>query len=123
MEFSDVCIFTENVIEMAEYYEEIFDVEADKDKIHSVLKAGGLTIAFYDKNHAESVMGFDFSESGNGMTYIGFNVNDLDEVYKRLKVLDITKITKPKIWPWGAKSFNFTDLDGNRIMFRSWIED
>lgn len=123
MKFTDVCIFTERVMEMAEFYEKIFEVEADKDKIHSVLNTEDLTITFYDKSHAESLMGFDFAESGNGMTYIGFNVNDVDDEYKSLKILDIARITKPKVWPWGAKSFNLIDIDGNRIMFRSWIED
>lgn len=68
-------------------------------------------------------MGFDFTESGNGMTYIGFNVNDVDKEYTRLKILNIDGMTTPTIWPWGAKSFNIKDVDGNRIMFRSWIDD
>lgn len=120
MKFTDVCIFTEHVIEMVEFYERVFETETDKDTIHTVLTIDGLTIAFYDKNHAKSVMGFDFSDSGNGMTYIGFNVDNVDEEYSRLKKLGIDSISTPTLWPWGAKSFNFKDIDGNRIMFRSW---
>ncbi len=123
MKFTDVCIFTENVIEMVNFYEKVFDVEGEKDEIHSVLNAKGLSIAFYDKHHAESLMGFDFSDSGNGMTYIGFNVDNVDDEYVRLKKLGLDSISEPKLWPWGAKSFNLTDTEGNRIMFRSWPAD
>ncbi len=97
-------------------------VKAEGDEIHSVLKTKNLTITFYDKNDAESLMEFDFSDSGNGMTYIGFNVENVDDEYTRLKKLNIDSISEAKVWPWGAKSFNFKDIDGNRIMFRSWLE-
>lgn len=123
MKFTDVCIFTENVIELVEFYEKVFEVEAEKDEIHSVLNANGLTIAFYDKRHAESLMGFDFSDSGNGMSYIGFNVDNVDHEYNRLKNIGIESMSMPTLWSWGAKSFNLKDIEGNRIMFRSWITD
>jgi len=123
MKFTDVCIFTERVNEMIKFYEQIFDAKAEGDDIHSVLKTKDLTIAFYDKSNAESLMGFDFSDSGNGMTYIGFNVENVDDEYTRLKELGITSISEPKLWAWGAKSFNFKDIDGNRIMFRTWFDE
>lgn len=66
-------------------------------------------------------MAYDFANSGAGMTYIGFNVDDTDAEYERVKQIEnITSITEPKLWPWGAKSFRFGDPDGNMIVFRSW---
>lgn len=121
MKFTDVCIFIENMNEMVEFYEKVFEIEADKDQVHSVLNIHGLTIALYDKKHAEDVMSFDFSDSGHGMNYIGFNVEDIDKEYFRLKDLNIIKMSEPTRWPWGAKSFNIIDPEGNRIMLRSNI--
>jgi len=123
MKFTDVCIFTENVIKLAEFYEKIFNVKADKDKIHTVLELDDLSITFYDRKHAESLMKFDFSESGHGMNYIGFNVDNVDDEYIRLKKLGILNMSEPTLWPWGAKSFNLSDIEGNRIMFRSYSEE
>lgn len=122
MKFTDVCIFIENMSEMVDFYEKVFQIQADKDKVHSVLQIHGLTVALYDKKHAEEVMSFDFSDSGHGMNYIGFNVKDLDAEYKRLCDLDIDNMSEPTLWPWGAKSFNILDPEGNRIMLRSYIE-
>ncbi len=120
MVFTDVCIITDKVLDVADFYEKIFNVKAEGDSIHSFIKAAGLGIVIYSKNAAETEMGFDFSDSGNGMTYIGYNVDDVDKEYERIKSLDISDVTVPHLWPWGAKSFNFKDIEGNRIVFRSW---
>lgn len=123
MVFTDICLFADNVLELISFYEKVFEVEGEKDEIHSALSIKGLTITFYNKSHAESIMGFNFSDSGSGMTYIGFNVDDVDREYDRLKRLGLDTLSQPTLWPWGAKSFNFLDIEGNRIVFRSWPAD
>jgi predicted enzyme related to lactoylglutathione lyase len=120
MIFTEICLMTKNVPDLVRFYETIFNTKAEGDSTHSFISAAGLGIAIYDINAAETVMGFDFTGTGTGMFTIGFNVDDVDAEHTRIKSLDICGITEPQLWPWGAKSFRFTDPDGNIIIFRSW---
>ena len=104
MKFTDICIITKNVLDVAKFYETIFNSKAEGDNIHSFINAAGLGIAIYDKNAAETVMGFDFSNN-TGLITIGFDVDDVDVEYERIKALNINSTTEPQLWPWGAKSF------------------
>ncbi|WP_055668577.1 VOC family protein [Desnuesiella massiliensis] len=119
MKFADICIITNNVLDVAEFYETVFSTKAEGDNIHSFINAAGLGIAIYDKNEAEKVMGFDFSNTGTGLITINFNVDDIEAEYERIKALNINGTTEPHLWPWGAKSFRFKDIEGNIIVFRS----
>lgn len=120
MKFTDISIITENVLDVAKFYETVFNSKAEGDNIHSVINVAGLRIAIYDKREAETVMGLNFSNTGTGLMTIGFDVDDVDAEYERIKALNINSATEPQIWPWGAKSFRFKDTEGNVIFFRSW---
>ena len=119
MKFSDICIITENVPEVVSFYEAIFCTKAEGDHIHSVVQAEGLGVAIYDKSDAERLMGFDFSNTGTGLMTIGFNVEDADAEYERIRALKVNGLTEPQLWPWGAKSFRFKDPEGNVLVLRS----
>lgn len=121
MKFTDICLVTKDVPAMVSFYETVFNVKADGDSIHSVVTAGGLSIAIYSKAAAETDMGFDFTGAGSGFLFIGFNVEDVDVQYVRIKRLSICNPTEPRVWPWGAKSFHFKDPDGNFITIRSMM--
>lgn len=122
MEFLDICIITEDVPRLVKFYEVVFRTKAEGDKIHSALTTNGAGIAIYSKNAAETDMSFDFSQFwGSGNITIGYNVDDVDREYERLKALKVDFITSPTDWPWGARSMHFRDPDGNMICFRSFI--
>lgn len=78
MEFTDICIITEDVLRVVEFYEKIFDCKAEGDSVHSFIRAHGLGIAIYDKNTAMNDMGFEFNNTGTGLITIGYNVKDVD---------------------------------------------
>ena len=123
MQFTDICFFSDNVSELASFYEKLFEVKAEVDSVHRFVKAYGLSIAIYSKTAAENEMNFELSDCGRGLSYTGFNCDDADNEYKRIKALNICEPTEPKVWPWGAKSFHFKDIDGNLIVVRSWPKE
>lgn len=123
MQFTDVCLFSENVRKLADFYEKLFDIKVDGDDVHCFVNASGLGIAIYSKTAAENEMNFDLSGCGRGLSYIGFNCEDADTEYQRIRTLNICNPTEPKVWPWGAKSFHFKDIDGNLIVVRSWPKE
>ncbi|SCZ10579.1 hypothetical protein [Alkaliphilus peptidifermentans] len=96
MQFSDICIISNNVLDLAKFYEVIFSTKAEGDNIHSIINVAGLVIAIYNKNEAEKVMGFDFSNTGTGLITIGFDIDNVDAEYERIKALNITSATEHK---------------------------
>lgn len=120
MKLSDICIITEDVPLLTQFYKSVLQVNADGDEIHATLIIGREGIAIYSKKAAETDMLFDFSKHwGSGNVTIGLNVDDVDKEYERLKSLNIKFITTPTTYPWGARSFHFRDPDGNIICFRT----
>jgi len=123
MIFSDICIITTDVKKIRAFYELIFNEKAEGDEIHSFIECGGLGLAIYNKTNAINDMGFNFENAGTGLLTIGFNVEDVTVEYQRILELNVNQLTKPVVWPWGAKSFNFRDPDGNIIVIRSLLND
>ena len=122
---SSVCLITEDVQRLAEFYEKVLQVKTEINDIHVNVPwaEGGFVI--YSKNAAENQMAFDFTEyNGTGKTIISFFVDNADDEYERLKSLDmnIEFITAPTTYPWGSRSMHFRDLDGNIIGFISQKE-
>lgn len=56
---------------------------------------------------------------GANNVIVGFNVDDLDSEYQRLLPLGAEMLNQPTTHPWGARSFQFKDPDGNILNFRS----
>ncbi len=124
MKLSDICIITEDVPLLTQFYEKVLQVKAIGDEIHASLGIGSEGIAIYSKKAAESDMQFDFSTFwGSGNFTIGLNVDDVDQEYERLKSLPVEFITTPTTYPWGARSVHFRDPDGNIICFRTILNN
>lgn len=68
----------------------------------------------------EKNLDFYYEFTGNASnTILSFNVDDLDVEYRRLISLGAEMINEPTTHPWGARSFQFKDPDGNILNFRS----
>jgi predicted enzyme related to lactoylglutathione lyase len=120
MKLSDICIITNNVKLLANFYEKVLELKSEGDEVHSSIAIGNEGIAIYSKDAAEKDMSFDFSKYwGSGNFTIGINVSDVDKEYERLKALNVEFVTYPVTYPWGARSFHFRDPDGNIICFRT----
>lgn len=122
LQFTDICLITNDVIKLRSFYVSLFGCKADGDDIHSIVHLSGLSIAIYNKGKAEAENpAMDYSSQGNDCFYIGFNCEDAETEYMRIKALGIGNPSKPVKWPWGAISFNLRDPDGNVIVIRSWL--
>jgi predicted enzyme related to lactoylglutathione lyase len=47
-------------------------------------------------------------------------VDDVDEAHKTLKEKGVQFVTEPKDQPWGARTAEFTDPDGNKFILESF---
>jgi len=118
--FTDVCFITNDVLRLRAFYETVFGVKAEGDEIHSGLSIDGLTFVFDHVDIADENPTFRFiSAGGANNVIVGFNVDDVDAEYQRLLPLGAQMLNEPKTHPWGARSFQFKDPDGNILNFRS----
>ncbi len=121
IQFTDVCFITEDVLRLRAFYEAIFGGTAEGNEVHSSLVAGGVTFTFdFVAPLQESSVFHYVSAGGANNVIVGFNVDDVDAEYKRLLPLGVEMLNQPTTHPWGARSFQFKDPDGNILNFRSW---
>jgi predicted enzyme related to lactoylglutathione lyase len=120
IKFTDVCFITNDVLRLRAFYEAVFGEKAEGDEIHSGISINGLTIVFDHVDIAEENQTFRYVEAGGANNVIiGFNVDDVDAEYNRLLPLGAVMLNEPTTHPWGARSFQFRDPDGNILNFRS----
>ena len=121
IKFTDVCYITNDVLKLRTFYEAVFGVKAEGDEWHSGLAATGLTFCFDNAPNLKGMPTFRYVEGGGANNVIaGFNVEDVDVEYERLLVLGAEILNQPTTHPWGARSFQFKDPDGNILNFRSF---
>jgi catechol 2,3-dioxygenase-like lactoylglutathione lyase family enzyme len=117
MKFVGICLITNNVPALADFYTKVLGVKAEGDDIHVELKTEGANISIFSVEGMERMAPTSMRGAGVGSFTIGFEVNDVDEEYDRLKTFDVDLIMLPTTHPWGSRSFWFRDPDGNIINF------
>ncbi len=121
IQFTDVCLITGDVLRLRTFYETVFNGTAEGDEIHSTLIAGGVAFTFDSVAPLQESSVFHYvSTGGANNVIIGFNVDDVDAEYKRLLPLGVEMLNQPTTHPWGARSFQFKDPEGNILNFRSF---
>ena len=124
IQFTDVCFITNDVIRLRSFYEAVFGGKAEGNEIHSGISTDGLTLVFDHVDIADENPTFCYVEAGGANNVIiGFNVEDVDAEYQRLLPLGVEMLNAPTTHPWGARSFQFRDPDGNILNFRSMVKE
>ncbi len=112
MKIGEVCIETNDVKRIADFYRMILGIEGESnDEVHQFIVEEETMLTIYNNGRNKS--------NSNDNISIAFTVDDVEEEYKKLKRLGVDIIDIPKVQPWGAKNMHFCDPDGNHIYFRS----
>jgi catechol 2,3-dioxygenase-like lactoylglutathione lyase family enzyme len=117
MKFTGICLITKNVPALVDFYTEALGVNAEGDDTHAELKTEGAQIAIFSVDGMESLAPLSMQAAGHGSFTIGFEVQDVDREYERLKALGVEFVKLPATHPWGARSVWFRDPDGNIVDF------
>lgn len=115
MRFSGICLITNNVPVLADFYHRVLGVRAEGDDVHVELNTEGGGIAIFSAEEMEKIAPGSMQGAGNGSFTIGFEVKDVDAEYERLKLLGVEFVLLPTTHPWGSRSTWFKDPDGNII--------
>jgi catechol 2,3-dioxygenase-like lactoylglutathione lyase family enzyme len=117
MKFVGICLVTDNVPVLADFYTKVLGVKAEGDDVHVELNTEGANISIFSAEGMESMAPLSMQGAGYGSFTIAFEVRDVDAEYERLKALDVEFVKLPKTHPWGCRSLWFRDPDGNIIDF------
>ena len=117
MKFSGICLITADVSALTRFYTKILGVKAEGNEVHAELKTEGANIAIFSAKGMEAMVPHSMEGAGYGSFTIGFEVENLDAEYQRLKAIGISILMPPTAHPWGSSSFWFKDPDGNIVDF------
>jgi len=113
MIIGEVCILTNDVIRLSNFYKTLFGiVNGCDDAIHQFIISEETTLTVYNDGVRR--------EATNNNICIAFTVDSVDDEFERLKSLGADIINPPTERPWGAKNMSFKDPDGNLVTFRSF---
>ena len=117
MEFTGICLITDDVAALARFYAQVTGATAEGDETHVELHTAGAGIAIFSVAGMEALAPHSMQGAGRGSLTISFRVQDADAEYERIKALGATFVKPPQTHPWGARSFWFRDPDGNIVNF------
>ena len=119
--FTDICLITKDVFRLCAFYEAVFGGKSEGDEIHSGLSIDTMFFSFDHSDTLRQNPAFQYVNTGGANNVvIGFNVEDVDLEYNRICALGAKLLNEPTTHPWGARSFQFKDPDGNILNFRSF---
>jgi predicted enzyme related to lactoylglutathione lyase len=120
-QFTDLCLISADVLKLVDFYEKLFDTTAnEKDAYHSSIQIGGLWLTIDAAQIPDVAPAFSYiNAQASNNTIICFNVDDVDAEYTRVLALGAEALSEPTTHPWGARSFQFRDVDGNILNFRT----
>jgi catechol 2,3-dioxygenase-like lactoylglutathione lyase family enzyme len=117
MKFDGICLITRNVPALADFYARVLGVKAEGDETHAELHTDGAALVIFSIRGMEQMAPGSMQGAGTGCITLGFEVQDVDLEYERLKTDGVVFILLPTTHPWGARSFWFRDPDGNIVDF------
>ena len=117
MNFTGICLVTDDVSALVAFYRAVLGVNAEGDDVHAELRTEGAGIAIFSTEGMEGMAPCSMQGAGSGSCILAFQVADVDAEYERLQALGVTFVKLPQTHPWGARSLWFRDPDGNIVDF------
>lgn len=117
--FVGISLITQNVPGLAVFYSQVLGVKAEGDETHVVLNTSGAEMTIFSADGMENLAPGSMQGAGHGGFTMGFEVQDVDSEFERIKAMDVEIVKLPVTHPWGTRSFWFRDPDGNIINFFS----
>lgn len=118
-----VCLFTDNVQQLVDFYGAVLDVEVPKNiTVYFQFEIeNAAVLSIYDVEEQNRLAPGSAELRHNRSTILEFQVEDVDKDYERLTELGVEWIKHPTTQEWGNRSIYFRDPDGNLVNFYSRI--
>ncbi|MCL2364928.1 MAG: VOC family protein [Defluviitaleaceae bacterium] len=113
IKFTDVGFVTSDVLRLRAFYQSLFGGTVDGNKMHASLRMDGMGFTFL--RHRNAAFYYELADGASNVIL----TFDVDAEHTRVASLGVEIIYAPKTHPWGARSFQFKDPDGNVLNFRT----
>ena len=111
MKIGEVCLLTNNVIRLADFYKKLLEIENNsQDETHQFIISEETTLTIYNDGTVKN--------NQNQNICLAFTVADIQKEYEKVLALGAKIIEPPANRPWGAINMSFYDPDNNVIYFR-----
>ena len=87
MKFVGICLITNGVPALADFYAKVLGVKAEGDDGHAELSTEGAGMAIFSAKGMEGMAPGSMQGAGHGSFTTMFEVEDVDAEYERLKAL------------------------------------
>ena len=115
--FSGICIITEDVRRLRDFYREVLQVEPQGDDVFTAFQTEGAELAIFTRQGMQQMAPGSMQGIGQGSCTLEFEVEDVDREYARLSSLNVPIVKPLTTQPWGRRSVWFRDPDGNIVNF------
>ena len=117
MQFTGICIITQNVDRLCAFYREILKLEPEEGNVFEIIPTEGADLSIFSSERTEKMAPGCLKGAGYGSYTIEFEVEDVDREFERLKALNVEIVKPPTTQSWARRSVWFRDPDGNIINF------
>jgi len=117
MKFAGICLVTEDVPALRDFYARLLGVEAVGDDVHAELKTTPTGMAIFSAAGMESMAPGCMEAGGIGSVTLMFEVEEVEAEYGRVQEMGLEVVKPLMTHPWGSRSFWFRDPDGNLVDF------
>ena len=116
MKIGEVCLLTNDVRRLADFYKQLLGIEnGSDDEVHQFIISEGTTLTIYNDGTEKN--------NQNQNICLAFTVDDIEKAHEKVLALGARIIEPPTKRPWGAVNMSFYDPDNNMIFFRSFPEN
>ena len=116
MNIGEVCLLTNDVRKLADFYKKLLGVDnCSDDDVHQYIISEETMLTVYNDGTVKN--------NQNQNICLAFTVDDIENEYRKLQALGVRIIEPPTKRPWGAVNMSFYDPDNNVIYFRQLQEE
>jgi len=111
MKLGEVCLLTNDVCRLADFYRQLMDIEErSDDPVHQFIVKEEPMLTLYNDGQPHS--------TENSSVALAFSVDDIHAAHQKLISMRAQIIQPPTEQPWGAINLIFRDPDGNTVYLR-----
>ena len=113
MIIGEVCLLTNDVRKLAQFYKKLLGIDNNSDDdTHQFIISQGTTLTVYNDGTVKN--------NQNQNICLVFTVDDIEEEFRKVQMLGAKIIEPPTRRPWGAVNMSFYDPDNNVIYLRQF---
>jgi catechol 2,3-dioxygenase-like lactoylglutathione lyase family enzyme/predicted SnoaL-like aldol condensation-catalyzing enzyme len=120
--FNSICMITENVPALRDFYCRVLQTSAEGDDAFTALSTEGAQLTLFHPRGMEQMAPGSMAGSGHSSYALEFEVQDVDREYERLRELGVPIVKPPTTQAWGLRSAWFRDPDGNIVNFYAPVD-